>query len=261
MIKNKTKRFFSLLMERKVPVHILRRGFSIGWCPICEKYTLFYKEGKWLRDQLRCIRCYSIPRWRALIYVLEKYFPNWRELRVHESSPCGAASAKLAKECKYYTPTHYFPDDPPGQMKKGIRNENLEEQTFPDESFDMVITQDVLEHLLDPARALSEIERTLKPRGTHVCTVPWYYWKDTVVRAVREKSQIRNLKDPEYHGNPIDPRGSLVVTEWGLDLCEFIYRCSGMTTTVVRIFDRYRGIEGKFIEVFISRVSKRTTKR
>jgi SAM-dependent methyltransferase len=258
---SKRKHLFSLLIRKKTLIHILRRGISLGWCPICEKSTLFYKEGEWLRDQFRCIRCYSIPRQRALASVLNRHFPNYRELLIHESSPGGSASAKFARECQNYIPTHYFPDTPLGQVKNGYRCEDLEKQTFTNESFDLVITQDVLEHLMAPAKALAEIERTLKPGGAHVFTVPWYYWKDTAVRAVREVATIHHLMEPEYHGNPIDPKGSLVVTEWGYDLCDFIYQQSGMTTTAVRIFDRRLGIEAKFIEVFISRKADRLPER
>jgi len=249
---NKLKQLIAPLIRKKVFIHILKRGFSLGACPICEKPTLFYKEGEWLRDQYRCIGCGSIPRWRALIFVLEKHFPNWRELCIHESSPGGAASAKLERECQSYTPTHYFPETLPGQLKKGYRCEDLEKQTFTDESFDLVITQDVLEHLLAPKKAFAEIKRTLRPGGAHVFTVPWYYWKDTIVRAVREADTIHYLFEPEYHGNPIDPKGSLVTREWGRDLCDFIYKHSGMTTTAVRIYDKRQGIEAEFIEVFIS---------
>ena len=74
-----------------------------------------------------------------------------------------------------------------------------------------------------------------------------------MVRAVADNGSIRHLLEPAYHGNPIDDKGSLVVTDWGRDLADFISRCSGMTTTVVAIKDRWRGIEGEHREVFISR--------
>jgi hypothetical protein len=242
--------------RREILVHALRRGVVLGTCPICEKWTVFFKQGTWLRDQFRCARCYSIPRWRAFIHVLNEFFPGWRGLRIHESSPGGANSSdKLARECRDYTPTYFFPDVPPGQMKDGFRCEDLEAQTFPDASFDLVVTQDVFEHILDPARAFREVARTLRPGGAHVFTVPWFYWKETLVRAVRgEDGGVRHLVEPDYHGNPIDPEGgSLVVTEWGPDLPDFIYRHSGLTTTAVRIDDIGRGIRAMFIEVFISR--------
>ena len=235
--------------------HILKRGLVVGHCPICEKGTVFLKEGPWLRDQFKCIRCQSIPRARAFITVLEEFFPEWRKLSIHESSPGGSSSDKLARECGSYCASHWYPNIPRGTFKDGFRCEDLETQTFGDEAFDLVVTQDVFEHVLDPASAFREIARTLKPKGCHVFTVPWYFWRETLVRAVRLDGRIQHLCEPDYHQNPIDPKGSLVVTEWGADFCDFVQRESGMTTTAVRINDRSRGIEAEFIEVFISRKS------
>jgi hypothetical protein len=245
---------------RYILPHALRRGITFGFCPICERRTVFIKEGNWLRRHFRCARCLSNPRWRAIISVLENFFPAWRNLSIHESSPGGAASSKIKRECTQCIQTHWFPDVPAGQVKNGYRCENLEQQTFPTASFDLVITQDVFEHILDPARGFAEVARTLKPGGAHVFTIPWYYWKPTLVRAVRESNgSIRHLTKPAYHGNPIDPHGSLVVTEWGSDFCDFIYHCSGLTTTAIHIHDRRQGIEAKFIEVFVSRKKRSET--
>lgn len=228
-------------------------GPVLGRCPICETRTVFVKTGPWLRDQLLCYRCKSIPRWRALIHVLETRFPTWREQRIHESSPGGPASRKLARECHHYTPSHFFQGVLPGGIEDGIRCETLEEQTFADACFDLVVTSDVFEHVLDPARGFSEVARTLRPGGAHVFTVPWYWWKDTLVRATRgEDGEIRHLEPADYHGNPIDEKGSLVVTEWGQGLCDFIFRTSGAITTAILILDMNLGLAGEFCEVFIS---------
>ena len=243
----------TLIRRARKAAKMTLAGPVVGRCPICDRRTIFVKEGPWLRDQLLCYRCGSIPRWRALIHMLETRFPDWREQRIHESSPGGPASAKLAQECRQYTPTHFFADVAPGECKDGIRCEDLERQTFADGSFDVVVTSDVFEHVLDPAHAFAEIARTLRAGGAHVFTLPWYWWKETLVRAVREPDgQRRNLEPPEYHGNPIDENGSLVVTEWGRQLCDFIYCCSGMTTTAILIRDMKLGLAGEFGEVFIS---------
>lgn len=234
---------------------VARGGVRPGRCPICERTTLFVKEGDWLRDQYKCMRCKSIPRWRALISVLNSAFPGWRDLAIHESSPGGASSEKLARECRRIVQSHYYPGQPLGSMKDGFRCEDLEQQTFADASFDLVITQDVFEHIPDPTRGFAEIARTLKPGGAHVFTVPWFYWKPTLVRAAKDADgNIVHLEKPDYHGNPIDVEGgSLVTAEWGWDLPDFIYRVSGLTTTAIRNVDPSRGIEGEFLEVFISR--------
>src|ERR1700679_2731837 len=114
---------------------------NVGFCPICEKKVVFIKRASWLRDNYFCWRCGSIPRFRGLIYVLNKEYPNWRDLEIHESSPAGASSTKIETECKHYTPTQYYTDVPFGTLKNGVRSEDLEAMTFPDNTFDIVVTQ------------------------------------------------------------------------------------------------------------------------
>jgi SAM-dependent methyltransferase len=185
-------------LRRVAPLRaILTSGVHGGECPICERGTVFVKGGHWLRDHYYCVRCFSIPRFRAVIRVLDARFPTWRELDIHESSPKGPSSAKIARECKHYVATHFFLDADPGTLKDGYRCEDLEHQTFEDKSFDMVVTQDVFEHVLQPPEAFAEVARTLRPGGAHVFTVPWYYWKPTLVRAHRERESVVHDCEPD----------------------------------------------------------------
>jgi hypothetical protein len=231
---------------------LLTGHFNAGYCIICEKRTLFIEEASWLRENYKCLHCRSIPRWRAVIQVLHTMFPDWRRKRIYESSPGGAASDKLRRECAHYVPAHFYPEIEPGAFKKGIRCENLESLTFSDASFDLVVTQDVLEHVLDPVRAFGEIARVLVPGGSHVFTIPYNPDKPSSTRAVKRDEAIEHLQEPIYHGNPIDNRGSLVVTDWGNDLGEFILRHAGMQTIQHHFKDRYLGLDGELL-VFLSR--------
>jgi len=225
-----------------------------GYCTICEKDVRFLKLDPWLRDHYLCRGCGSIPRFRAMVKVLNEQFPDWRNMTIHESSPGGASSEKISRECRGYVASQFFADVPRGQMKGAQRSEDLEQLTFEDASFDLTVTQDVFEHVLRPERAFEEIARTLKPGGAHVFTVPWYRGKKTVVRARADgKGGVEHLLKPDYHGNPIDPSGSLVITEWGDELCDFILRESGMKTEILSFFEPAFGLEGKFLDVMISR--------
>jgi len=121
-----------------------------GWCPICDCAVTFRATNEWFRDHLVCTRCNSIPRERALFKVIVDYFPNYRELDIHESSPGGrGASVKLQKECASYSASQYYPHITPGSIhpESGYRCEDLERLTFPDNSFDLFITQDVMEQI------------------------------------------------------------------------------------------------------------------
>jgi SAM-dependent methyltransferase len=135
----------------------------------------------------------------------------------------------------------------------GRRSEDLEQLTFPDASFDLFVTQDVFEHLFDPAAAFREIARVLRPGGLHIFTVPWWPEQPTVVRAVRTAEGVEHLRKPRYHDDPIDPRGALVVRQWGGDLIEFIQAASGLATEVHDAQDRHLGLNGAFQQVFVTR--------
>ena len=137
----------------------------------------------------------------------------------------------------------------------GWRNEDLENQTFADETFDLVISQDVMEHIFNPEKAFSEIARTLKPGGAHIFTVPIVNkQKPSRVRATLEvNGEINYLEEAQYHGNPVNPKGSLVTRDWGYDICNFILKHSGLYTTIAYIDDISLGIRAEYIEVLISR--------
>jgi SAM-dependent methyltransferase len=146
--------------------------------------------------------------------VIELFYPGWRSLKVHESSPCGrGVSVKLQAECSGYITRQFYPDFPRGTMHPhGFQCEDLESLSFGDESFDLVITQDVMEHVLNPSLAFAEIGRTLKTDGAHIFTVPLVNKvRPSQARAKRgEDRSTVYLCSPEYHANPIDPNGSLV---------------------------------------------------
>jgi len=233
-----------------------------GHCPCCDSDVRFTAEFDWFRDHLLCSQCGCIPRERAIMRVIEQWVPGWRELAIHESSPCGrGASLKLARGCSRYLGTHFREDVPSGQVIPGTpwRCESLEAQTFPDESFDLVISQDVMEHLLDPAEAMREIARTLEPGGAHIFTVPLVNReRPSEVRARRgEDGSIEIFGEPEYHGNPIDDEGSLVTMNWGFDITDHIFDACGLSTAIVQIDDLSQGIRAELIEVCVTRKRER----
>ncbi|MBE8988442.1 MULTISPECIES: class I SAM-dependent methyltransferase [unclassified Nostoc] len=225
-----------------------------GYCPICESQVFFIIKEDWLRDFYYCLQCNSIPRQRAIIVALNLFYPEWRKLKIHESSPSGISSDFIQTNCPEYVATHFFQDTPLGDYKHGIRCENLENMTLADSSFDLIITQDVFEHVINPSAAFTEISRVLKPGGAHIFTMPWYpQMKKSLQRARLVNNEIEHLVEPIYHGNPIDKKGSLVTFDWGIDFTDYIYTHSGMSTTIYLIKDKKMGLEADFLEVFVSR--------
>jgi len=187
--------------------------------------------------------------------TVEMYFPNWRSLTIHESSPGNrGASRRLSQECSSYIASQFFPDQEPGSIVGKFRCENLEALTFADESIDLHITQDVLEHVFHPSRVFSEIARTLRPGGAHIFTVPIVNkYKPSKLRTrVSDNGQVFHLEPPVYHGNPISDEGSLVAVDWGFDICRHIFESCGLFTHLVYIDDLSKGIRAEYIEVLIT---------
>jgi SAM-dependent methyltransferase len=228
-----------------------------GVCPICDENVRFQSLNDWLRDHLFCSECLSIPRERALMHVIRSYYPDYKTLDVHESSPGGrGASIKLHEECESYTASQFYPDIEEGKYHKiGYQCQNLERMTFEDNSFDLFITQDVMEHIFDPAKAFKEIARVLKPGGAHIFTVPIVNKEKPSVRcaSMHNNGEIFHFEEPEYHGNPVDSKGALVVMNWGYDIADFIYAHARTATTIVAIDNLEMGIRAELNEVLISR--------
>jgi SAM-dependent methyltransferase len=227
-----------------------------GHCDICEGPVVFHSDFKWFRDHLLCPVCNSVPRERALMRTIDMYMPDYRRKKVHESSPGGrGVSVKLGRICNGYSYSHYFPEVPLGKihLQRGERCESLEALTFAENTFDLFITQDVMEHVFDPAAAFREIARVLKPGGMHILTVPLVNkCKPSSQRATRETDgNIRHVAEPAYHGNPIDDKGSLVTMDWGYDIVGFIRNESGLSTHMVTIDEIERGIRAEYIEVLV----------
>lgn len=221
-----------------------------GYCVICNALTSFEARFNWLRDHYKCTRCGTIPRQRALVYFLSQIRPNWRVLEIHESSP---SLGYFRNQCANYSHSFYFEDILPGTYHDGNRCENLESLTFADDSFDIFITQDVLEHVFHPDQVLSEISRVLREGGMHIFTAPKHkHLVESCRRAQLENGEIVYLKEPEYHGNPISEKGSLVTWDYGADFDDLIGKWSDFRTSCYVMRDRYLGIDGEYLDVFVT---------
>jgi SAM-dependent methyltransferase len=234
-----------------------------GYCPICEGQATFTSTETWFRDHLLCSGCSSIPRERALFKIIKDGFPNYKEQAIHESSPGGrGASVKLQRTCAGYSASQYYAHIEPGQVnpETGYRREDLEHLSFPDDSFDLFITQDVMEHVFDPRKAFAEIARVLKPGGAHIFSVPLV--KKAARSERRASLDVRGNtilhQVPEYHGNPADARGSLVTMDWGYDIAQHIFDWTKMPTVIFCIDDIDLGIRAEYIDILVSHKTVRS---
>jgi hypothetical protein len=64
---------------------------------------------------------------------------------------------------------------------------------------------------------------------------------------------VHLIDPPEYHGNPISSKGSLVTVNWGYDITNFIFETSGLFTEIVFLDMLEYAIRAEYIEVLIAR--------
>lgn len=82
-----------------------------------------------------------------------------------------------------------------------VRSSRIENLDFPDSSFDVVISCDVLEHVEEQRRGMGEMARVLRPGGICVVTVPAHQWlwseHDEALHHLRryEAGQLRRLAE------------------------------------------------------------------
>jgi SAM-dependent methyltransferase len=119
--------------------------------------------------------------------------------------------------------TEFFDDVDRGKYKNNIRSENLLRLTFGDETFDIVVALDVLEHISEPWNAISEINRVLKTNGIAVITIPIDLRNQHTRQLAKEKhGKIYYLTLPAYHSDPLRNQGSLVFTDFGTDVVNIL---------------------------------------
>jgi hypothetical protein len=159
----------------------------------------------------------------------------------------------FAEQCGDYSYSFFQEDTPLGSYEDGNRCENLEALTFPDASFDIFITQDVLEHVFLPDKALAEITRVLRPGGIHIFTAPKHkHLLKSYRRASLVDGTVEHLHEPIYHGNPIGGGRSLVTWDYGADFDDLIQQWSGCSTCNFTIRDRSHRIDGECLDVFVT---------
>jgi hypothetical protein len=227
-----------------------------GFCPCCEQEILFVAHNPWLRDHFKCVNCKSIPRERALMKTIEDLYPNWKNLTIHESSPGNRGhSKKLNEQGEKYTASQFFVNEPLGTIVGNYQNEDLEQMTFADESFDIFVTSDVMEHIYNPEKAFKEIHRVLKPGGAHIFSVPLINkHKKTQRWANKGKDgEPEFLFEPEWHGNPIDKKGSPVTMHWSFDIVDFIKKETEADCWIEYIDDLEFGIRAEYIEIVVQK--------
>ena len=105
----------------------------------------------------------------------------------------------------------------------GIRHENIEVLSFPNNSLDLIVSNDVFEHVPNYLQGFQECCRVLRTGGVMIVAIPFHAErKESVCRASLINGKFQYIHPPTFHGNPVSKDGSLVFTDFGWDLIKEI---------------------------------------
>ena len=211
------------------PMLLRRRVVPTG---LVDRWNLTPELAEALRrkESLDCAGCGAKLRARRLAKVLLEILPSsnatslraWsttaraRGLRIAEINRIDGLHESLAG-LPGFVASDFVENARPGEVVRGVRHEDLMGLTFADESLDLVLTSETLEHVPDLDQALREIHRVLAPGGLHACTVPKLPdTPRTFARARLGAGGELELLAPSIR-HPGGDVGYLVFTEFGAD--------------------------------------------
>jgi GT2 family glycosyltransferase/2-polyprenyl-3-methyl-5-hydroxy-6-metoxy-1,4-benzoquinol methylase/glycosyltransferase involved in cell wall biosynthesis len=238
-----------------------------GYCIVCGCHSSFRFDATIITPQLQkawgisdnvveafnrkestfCSSCGSSLRIRRLGAVLMQTFAEisgissksfvellrnekFRRLRIAEINACGALHSYLEDHPNLHY-SEWLSDAKTGEVHDGVRCEDLQCLTYPDNYFDIILTSETLEHVPDPDKAWREIYRTLKGGGFHIFTIPIVPWqRETIKRARVGGGRREDLLEPAYH-SPWGRQDVFVYTDFGMDVVEKL-NAIGLNTEV-----------------------------
>lgn len=145
-------------------------------CPVCEhSYKKFLPYGRIARANALCPNCLSLERHRLMwLFLKEKTNFFTAPLRVLHVAPehCFIERFEGLKNLDYITADI---DSPLAKVKMDVHD-----IPFPENSFDVVFCNHVLEHVNDDIRSCAEFNRVLRPDGWGILQSPVYSIEKTL---------------------------------------------------------------------------------
>ena len=137
-----------------------------SYCPVCERTSYFQPFG--FRQKARCAHCGSLERHRLEWLFFKKktslFGKSPKNILHVAAEPCFEKRFEKAFGKNYITADLYNQN---AMVKMDITNIQ-----YPNESFDIILCNHVLEHIPDDQKAMRELYRVLKKEGWAVLLVP-----------------------------------------------------------------------------------------
>ena len=205
-------------------------------CKVCGHTGYLRREEQSIRETYLCGNCGASLRYREQARVILNHFSRkdsgclsdlvdeaeFRNLRIYEPGLIGPFRKYFQKIPGYHS-SYFWEEVTPGESRNGIQCQDLMNLTYADNTFDLVLSSDIFEHVRKPFVGFKEINRVLKPGGFHIFSIPTAYPlpPETVYRVDTTGTEDVYVLPKHYHGAPMGGK-SLVYTDFGGDIIELM---------------------------------------
>ena len=190
----KNKRIYRRIavVKRSARILVDMHGKHPRECPICNNFGYFLGAGAPLRLDAQCMICGSLERHRQH-FLLTQANKKWIDSSVLlHFAPELCLEQIYRKQCLLYVPA----DCKPTNHEMSL---DIQDISFPDETFDTVICHQVLEHVEKDKVAVEELFRVVKTGGRVILSVPLIWtWQETYRRLDINNDRARDLHFGQY---------------------------------------------------------------
>lgn len=205
-----------------------------GKCPVCGPSSFVVLKPDPFTT--RCIRCRANVTNLSIVSAIEKMLGGAHGKTAYEMSSYGSTWTYLSRTCADFHFSEYFPGHKSGEWINGIRNEDAVHLSFESESFDIITSNQVFEHIFEDIKAYRECWRTLKPGGSLIFTVPTHNTTSTEQVAQLTDGRIKWLSTPEFHSSRLTGPNSVPVF-WRFSVNDIAQRVSGAGFSSVSVIN------------------------
>ncbi len=225
-----------------------------GYCVCCREHREFLTDRdawkvnaadmpNW-REGLLCLGCGLTSRMRASIHLMQWALGPDRQLSIYLTEQVTTLHRWVKNSHPRTVGSEYLGDRTPRGCTnaQGVRHEDLTALSFADETFDALVSLEVIEHIPDFLKAFAECARVLVPGGKMILSVPFHRGPNHLLRArIGDDGVIEHLLPEEYHGNPLDPKGCLCFHHFGWDILDFLKQVGFRRAAAYSIWSRELG--------------------
>ena len=220
---------------RPTAVNYHKDGYT-DCCTVCGHSGYLHREGLSVRETFQCGICKASLRYREQARLILNHFSRegserladlaaeseFQNLKIYEPGLIGPFR-KFFQKLPHYHTSYFWDDVEPGESREGVQCQDLMNLTYEDDSFDLVLSSDIFEHVRKPFAGFQEVNRVLKPGGFHIFSIPFDYPMpvETVYRVDTSGPEDEFILPKRYHSAPMGGK-SLVYTDFGEDMIEIM---------------------------------------